>query len=403
MRPFQIVFLVVVLGVFVGGNVFLYRRLVRDVTQRAGLRWLGALLLGLIFLSVPALRALPASTTRPGLTTAALFGWGVVIYTTLSLLVAEVALRLMRRRGAPAAAQGAASGVPQVSLGDAARAEPVDEGRRRFLSRATAAGAVVLGGGVTAFGASEALGPPEVSEVPIALKGLPKALDGFTIVQLSDIHVGPIIQGRFVDRLVETTNRLKPDLVAITGDLVDGTPAQLGAWVARLQRLASRHGTFFVSGNHDYYSGWEVWSQVLTGMGLNVLRNRFVTIGDAGGSFDLVGVDDWGSRRGRGGYDLDAALAGRDAERASVLLAHQPSGFEQVAERGVGLQLSGHTHGGQMFPGNLVGDLIWGRRNAGLSGLGDALMYTSRGCGFVGPPVRLAAPPEVVKIVLVSG
>jgi predicted MPP superfamily phosphohydrolase len=140
----------------------------------------------------------------------------------------------------------------------------------------------------------------------------------------------------------------------------------------------------------------------LPGFGMTVLRNRHVTIGDAGGSFDLIGVDDWGSRWFAGGYDLEQATAGRDPDRASVLLAHQPNGIEGAAEKRIGLQLSGHTHGGQMFPGNLVGELIWGPRNAGLSKLGNTQLYTSRGCGFVGPPVRVGAPPEVVKVVLVA-
>jgi uncharacterized protein len=115
-------------------------------------------------------------------------------------------------------------------------------------------------------------------------------------------------------------------------------------------------------------------------------------------------VDDWGARRyGEGGYDLDAALAGRNPDRAAVLLAHQPTNFEVAAQRGIGLQLSGHTHGGQMFPATSIGYLIWGERNAGLSRLGDAHIYVSRGCGFVGPPMRIGAAPEIVKITLQAG
>ncbi len=117
---------------------------------------------------------------------------------------------------------------------------------------------------------------------------------------------------------------------------------------------------------------------------------------------DLVGVDDWGGRWGRAGYDLDRATAGRDPSRASVLLAHQPHGLDLAAEKQLGLQLSGHTHGGQLFPGNLVADVIWGDRNTGLSQHQGTQLYTSRGCGFVGPPMRVGAPPEVVKLVLVA-
>ena len=239
--------------------------------------------------------------------------------------------------------------------------------------------------------------------MPIKLLGLPKALDGFTIVQLSDIHVGAIIQEKFLDQLVATANSAKPDLLAITGDLVDGSPDAVGRYVARLRNLQSRFGTYFVSGNHEYYAGWEAWSRELEDLDFEVLRNRTVTIGDSSASFDLIGVDDWGTRWQPNGYDLEAAVKGRDPERASVLLCHQPHGLELAAARKVGLQLSGHTHGGQLFPANLIGRGIWGDRNQGLSTFDGLQVYTSRGCGFVGPPMRVAAPPEVVKIILLAG
>lgn len=408
MSAFRIVFFVVTLGVFVAANVYLYRRLVRDVTEHPWLRRLAAGVLAASFLAVPVLRFVFRDVAQhPDLTAAVLFSWGVTIYTLMALLVVELArwlayLRAFATGGTPQpATTEAASGLPGSPE---PTPPPADPSRRVFLARATAAGALAVGGGAAAFGSYRAFTPPAVSEVPIRLPGLPKALDGFTIVQLSDIHIGAVIQERFLDRLVDAANGAKPDLVAITGDLVDGKPDSLGGFVQRLSRLRSRHGTYFVSGNHDYYSGWETWAQVLPGVGFTVLRNRFVTIGDAGGSFDLIGVDDWGSRwGGTGGYDLDAATAGRDPERASVLLAHQPNGLELAAEKRIGLQLSGHTHGGQMFPGTLIGEVIWGSRNAGLSRLQDTQLYTSRGCGFVGPPVRVGAPPEVVKLVLVAG
>lgn len=402
---FRIVFLLLALGIFVGANVYLYRRLVQDVTEHPWLRRIAAAGMAFAFLAVPALRfAFRDTAQHPAFATVVLLWWGVTIYTLMALLVAEAArwLLFLRSAASPASARSAeaASGLPGSPEPQPA---PADPARRLFLSRATAAGALAVGGGITAYGSYRAFTPPAVSEVPIVLPGLPKALDGFTIVQLSDIHVGAIIQERFLDQLVQAANAVKPDLVAITGDLVDGHPDSLGGFVARLRKLSSRHGTYFVSGNHDYYSGWETWAPLLPGFGMTVLRNRLVSIGDAGGSFDLIGVDDWGSRWGHGGYDLDQATAGRDVERASVLLAHQPNGLELVAKKRIGLQLSGHTHGGQMFPGNLIGDVIWGRRNAGLSKLDGTQVYTSRGCGFVGPPVRVGAPPEVVKLVLVAG
>ncbi|MFP2931109.1 metallophosphoesterase, partial [Pyxidicoccus sp. 3LG] len=232
---------------------------------------------------------------------------------------------------------------------------------------------------------------------------LPKALDGFTIVHLSDIHVGPVIQRRFMDELVARCDALRPDLVCITGDLVDGHVPSLAPAVAALSNLESRHGTYFVTGNHEYYWDHEAWADALERMGVHVLRNRHVRIGDAAASFDLVGVDDWSAgRQGLGkGYDLEAAIAGRDAERAAVLLAHQPSNWSVAAEKGMGLQLSGHTHGGQFFPFTLAVSAIW-QHDAGHFSEGDRHLYVSRGTGFWGPPLRVGSAPEIVKVTLLA-
>jgi predicted MPP superfamily phosphohydrolase len=228
-------------------------------------------------------------------------------------------------------------------------------------------------------------------------------MDGFTIVQLSDLHLSNLIGRHFVDDVVRRANALKPDLVVITGDLVDGSVPQLGGTAAGLMNLQSRYGTFFVTGNHDYYSGDRAWCEALTRMGIHVLRNRFTTIGAEDSGFDLVGVDDWGAagRYRKAGYDLDKALMGRDPDRPAVLLAHQPANFTVAAERGLGLQLSGHTHGGQFFPVTALVSLRY-PRYAGRYTHGEGTLYVSRGTGFWGPPLRLGSPPEIVKITLVS-
>lgn len=396
----------VTLLVFGGLNLFLFKRLVSDVTTNPWVkRGLSAVLIA-TYAAVPLLRWWGADGNPPSTATlVVLIFWGLLLNVLLVLVGFEAVKWWMNRRaasGQPAGAVG--SGVPTLeSVSVVAPATPavVDPERRRFIARVGAATALGVGGGLTTFGVYRAMTPPEITEVPVRLPGLPKALEGFTIVQLSDIHVGAVIQEKFLDMLVTEANRARPDLVAITGDLVDGSPASLGRYVARLRNLRSRHGTYFCSGNHDYYSGWARWSAALPEFGFTVLRNRRVTIGDAGGSFDLLGVDDWG-RMGVGDYDLDAATADRDPARASVLLAHQPSNLEAVSAKNVGLQLSGHTHGGQLFPGTIVGALMWQERNTGLSKQGNSWLYTSRGCGFVGPPMRIGAPPEVVKLVLTS-
>ncbi len=381
----RILFGILTLAVFAGANYFVYRRTVADTIQSAAVRRVMAVLLAMLFLAVPVVRfAWRGQMPPPGITTVVLIGWGVFMYTLMALVIVECVKWLARRRKKP-------------------EAVPENPERRIFLSRVAATGALAVGGGMAGFGTWRAFTPPQITEVPIKLLGLPRALDGFTIVQLSDIHVGAIIQEKFLDQLVATANSAKPDLLAITGDLVDGSPDAVGRYVARLRNLQSRFGTYFVSGNHDYYAGWEEWSRELEGIDFEVLRNRTVTIGDPSASFDLIGVDDWGSRWQPNGYDLEAAVKGRDPERASVLLCHQPNGLELAAAKKVGLQLSGHTHGGQLFPANLIGRGIWGDRNQGLSVHDGTQLYTSRGCGFVGPPMRVAAPPEVVKIILVAG
>ncbi|RYZ36754.1 MAG: metallophosphoesterase, partial [Myxococcaceae bacterium] len=215
------------------------------------------------------------------------------------------------------------------------------------------------------------------------------------------IHVGPVIQRRFMDELVRRANALKPDLVAITGDLVDGTVNDLRHSVAALQNLQASAGTHFITGNHEYYWNASAWADALTGLGVTVLRNRHVTVGDAGGAFDVVGVDDWSMRNGPRGYNLDAALQGRNPDRAAVLLAHQPSNWDVAAKAGMGLQLSGHTHGGQFFPFTLAVSAIW-KHDAGLFQDGDRSLYVSRGTGFWGPPLRVAAPSEIVKVTLLA-
>jgi predicted MPP superfamily phosphohydrolase len=391
----RIVFGLLALTLFGGLNYFLFRRLVADVVETGWVR--RTLLAGLvtIYASVPLLRTWGMRGGEPPSTAsfAALLFWGLLLNVLLVLVVVEVGKWLILKR--PRRPSKSPQGVEPPP--------PDQPERRQFLARAGAAAAMTVGGGLTTFGVYKAMTPPEVTTVPVKLPGLPRALDGFTIVQLSDIHVGPVIQEKFLEMLVREANRLKPDLVAITGDLVDGEPDSLAKHVARLKSLVSRHGTYFCSGNHDYYSGWERWANTLSQLQFTVLRNRAVSIGDSAASFDLIGVEDFGGRFGRGQYDLDKATAGLDPGRASVLLAHQPTNLEAVSEKNIGLQLSGHTHGGQLFPGTLIATAVWMEKNSGFSKHGNTCLYTSRGCGFVGPPVRIGAPPELVKVVLTSG
>jgi hypothetical protein len=247
----------------------------------------------------------------------------------------------------------------------------------------------------------QGLAPPAVRRVEVALARWPRALDGFRVVQLSDVHLGPLLDRRFAASLAERVNALAPDLVVVTGDLVDGSVQRVGAEVEPLGALRARHGVFFVTGNHDYYSGVDPWVARVAELGWRALRNQRVPIGTEAAGFDLAGVDDaHGAWVGPdGGEDLERALAGRDPGRPLILLAHDPSSFQRAARHGVDLQLSGHTHGGQIWP------FRWAVRAvvpwvAGLHRVGASTLYVSCGTGFWGPPMRLGAPAEITELVL---
>jgi predicted MPP superfamily phosphohydrolase len=253
-------------------------------------------------------------------------------------------------------------------------------------------------GAAIAVGLRSALAGPVLARESFEIERWPAALDGFRIAQISDIHIGPILDRRFAAELTRRVNALAPDLVAVTGDLVDGSARLLADEVAPFRELRGRFGVFFVTGNHDHYSNAESWAGVVRGLGIRVLRNERVEIGAPGASFDLVGVDDHHAHfAGDGREDLDAALAGRDPERAAVLLAHDPATFERAQRAGIDLQLSGHTHGGQIWPFRWLVRLAT-RYVAGRYRAGRAQLYVSRGTGFWGPPLRLFAPAEITEI-----
>jgi len=250
-------------------------------------------------------------------------------------------------------------------------------------------------------GAYQALRYPAIEEVEVELPRLPESLDGFTIVQLSDVHIGNTIRRPFVESMVERANALSPDVIAITGDLVDGKVKALRDDAAPLADLAAACGVYFVTGNHEYYSGADSWIGALRSLGVTVLRNERVEVGTGNASFDLAGVDDHSARFWRGhGADVASAVQGRDRDRELVLLAHQPRQVFTAAEHGVGLQLSGHTHGGQIWPWHWAVKVQQRGLLAGRYQIGGTQLYVSRGTGYWGPPLRLGAPAEITRVVL---
>ena len=256
---------------------------------------------------------------------------------------------------------------------------------------------------VTAWGFANARRTARVVRVDVPVAGLPEALDGFTIAQVSDVHVGPTIRRGYVEAIVATVNRLDADLVAVTGDLVDGSVAQLADHVAPLAGLRSTEGTFFVTGNHEYYSGAVAWVRELRRIGLVVLMNEHVVVRRGDAALVVAGVTDFGAGQFDRAQASDprAALAGSPAAAFKLLLAHQPRSADAAEAAGVDLQLSGHTHGGQFWPWNLFVRLQQ-PFTAGLHRWRRLWVYTSRGTGYWGPPKRFGAPSEVTLLRLVA-
>ena len=254
------------------------------------------------------------------------------------------------------------------------------------------------------LGAFNARRTAQVVEVDVPIVGLPAALHGFTIAQISDIHVGPTIKAPYLQGIVDAVNRLQADMVAITGDLVDGSVKELAGHVAPLAGLSSRHGSFFVTGNHEYYSGAASWIDELRRLGLTVLVNQHVVLEQEGERMVLAGVADFTAHHFDPSHQSDpqAALLGAPGDAAvRILLAHQPRSAATAEQAGFDLQLSGHTHGGQFFP--------WGYFvrfqqpfTAGLYRMGRLWVYVSRGTGYWGPPKRLGAPSEITRLRLIS-
>ena len=256
---------------------------------------------------------------------------------------------------------------------------------------------------ITLWGFANARRTARVVRVDVPIAGLPSALEGFTIAQVSDVHVGPTIKRPYVQAIVDAVNRLDVDLVAVTGDLVDGSVRDLAEHVAPLAGLRSREGVFFVTGNHEYYSGAAAWVQELRRLGLSVLLNQHAVIRRGDARLVVAGVTDFSA----GHFDRSeasdpaAALAGSPAGAVRLLLAHQPRSALTAEAAGFDLQLSGHTHGGQFLPWTFLVRLQQ-PFTAGLNRWRGMWVYTSRGTGYWGPPKRFGAPSEITLLRLVA-
>lgn len=434
---FIALFLVVVLLLVGGIHWYLWKRLVKDVvTTRRGRR-VGTLVVVLLGVLIPVTlvgsRVLPLDQ-QPVLAWPGFLWLALMFYLLVTLALLELprlALRAWTRRREPqpvdnpvdssvtpvdsagrpvqGTVDGQVTAVDTPAAGGAVGSAVVDgppvdnvpvdgrfdPARRLLLGRSLAATAGALSVAAVGIGTWQAKSAPVLKRVPIRLAKLPASMSGFKIALVSDIHLGPLLGKSHTERIVRIINSVDADVVAVVGDLVDGSVAELGPAAEPLQDLRARHGSFFVTGNHEYFSGYQEWIDEVNSLGVRVLRNERLDVQ----GLDLAGVNDVTGEDFADGPDFGKALSGRDASRPVVLLAHQPVQAHEAAKHGVDLQLSGHTHGGQMVPFNL----LVGLEAPVVSGLGTVdgtQVYVTRGAGFWGPPVRFGAPPDISVIEL---
>lgn len=425
--------LLTVLGLM---NYYIWRRAVRSTT-RAGSRGrrIGTWLIVAAFLST-GVAQLASALVSPDVARPLAwvgFSWlGFAFYFFLFLLLGELVRLALRIFGAgrqmavvhaPASAEvpdavpqaaavavvaPASAGHGEVRTAEADRTsgsstsdDEREVNRRLFLARSIAAGAGVAAAGVGGYGITRALADPVVRRVRVQIAGLDPGLAGFRIALFADAHLGAMRRRAVLEKVVDTVNGVEPDMVAVLGDLIDGSVAELGRDVAPMTGLQSPYGTYFVTGNHEYYAGAQEWIDYLPDLGVRVLRNERLAIERDGAAFDLAGVNDINGEDFDDPPDYDQALGGRRSDRPVVLLVHQPVNVDLAVDYGVDLQLSGHTHAGQMWPFHYV---IAAQQGAvsGLTRIEDTQLYVTAGTGFWGPPMRVGADPEVVVIELNS-
>ncbi|MFI5683620.1 metallophosphoesterase [Streptomyces sp. NPDC051636] len=418
-----------VLAVVAGLHWYVWRRLVRDTTAGPGAaRRAGTA----VFVAGPVLVIAALVTERAGapfwlqrvLAWPGFLWMALALYLLLAVAAGEAVRPLLLRRllrrarttptpaAVPARAAAVRAAVPapapeQAEAPEAAeepeepeepaQAPPFAPSRRLFVSRVVAGAAATAAVATVGYGTYGVLRGPRVKRVTVPLAKLPRAAHGFRIAVVSDIHLGPVLGRGFAQKVVDTVNGTRPDLIAVVGDLVDGSVRDLGPAAAPLAGLRARHGAYFVTGNHEYFSGAEQWVEEVRHLGLRPLENARTELP----YFDLAGVNDVQGESEGQGPDFGKALGDRDTARACVLLAHQPVQIHEAVRYGVDLQLSGHTHGGQLWPGNLIAEAA-NPTVAGLERYGDTQLYVSRGAGAWGPPTRVGAPSDVTVIELAS-
>ena len=388
-------------------HYYLWMRLIRDPDWSTSVRRVATIAIIVAALSIPltmfALRRLPFEIAR-WLSLPAFVWLGMMLLLFFFFLAADgtragiSAVRKLRATAVTPSEPPAADDSPAFrASADSGTLTTTARTRRRL---AAAAGLVV--GLLTIYSVINALRPPTVIRQTVGIKNLPSAFDGYKIVQISDLHIGITVGGEWLNGVVEQVNALEPDLIAITGDLIDAPISRIWNEVCPLAGLRARDGVFFVTGNHEFFFETDRWVAKIESLGIRALRNAGVDIERGGQYFYLAGVDDLYARRfsQTRGQDVDAALAGRIPGRPVILLAHQPGAMKDVIGKDVDLTLAGHTHGGQIWPFTYISRIHQGYLKGLYRETDGSQLYINQGTFLWGPPMRLGTDGEITEITL---
>jgi predicted MPP superfamily phosphohydrolase len=364
-----VMFLTIFSLIYGGAHLYVWWRLVHPLRLTGWPVWLARFVFLLLFLSFPVIHFMFRHENGPLLTVGSFVSavWmGMIVYLVLGAFGYDL-LRLISWGAIPGG---------------------------RVMTTTVASFAIA----VTVYGLIEAhsIG---VTRFTARMPNLPKHLDGMRVVQVSDVHMGSLVRGPRLEKIVTMVNELHPDLIVITGDLVDAEPSRTEDLIPALRRLQSRYGVFAVTGNHEYFAGAERAQAFIEQAGVTMLRNRWVEVA---GGLQLIGRDDVVAGRitGKPTPSWDEILRGLDRTKPAILLYHTPvTTLAELESRGIQLQLSGHTHKGQLWPFNFIVKRIF-RTPYGLFTNGTATIYVSRGAGTWGPPMRVLARPEITLITL---
>ena len=382
------IFLTIVIIVVSSVHYYLWLRLVRD-TGIIG-RYRSIATFSLIFmavllpLSIYFSRALPYNYFRPVLWIAYLW-LGIMMLLFVTFIAIDI-IKLL---------------IGIVNYLSSTSNNKYDPSRKKFITGIISYGATALVAGTTIFGVKNYLSKAKVKDLKLKVEGLPDVFNDMTIVQLSDLHIGQLMTKTTLKEIVDQVNDLNPDIIVITGDLVDGNTELLLDEITPLKDLKAREGIYFVTGNHEYYSGVEKWLAEIKRMGIIVLHNENVKITKEDKFFYLAGVTDKDGERYSKHHkpDYEKALGSIENDKIKILLAHQPVQVNEAAKYGVDLMLSGHTHGGQIWPFHFLVYL----QQPYLKGLykhKNTNLYVNQGTGCWGPPIRIGSENEITRIIL---